>query len=143
MHAELESTPTRRRFRFTIGTLLLFTLCVGGLLGGFRAGYLWGFSRGAAEQAAERPFPKVYATADLDLPDGVDGLIELITTSIEPTSWDMVGGPGSACPYENPMVLIVCQTPTIHDHIAELLRQLRQHPAPLKKSPSTAAPNNK
>jgi general secretion pathway protein D len=55
-----------------------------------------------------------------------DSLIELITTTIEPDTWDEVGGPGSIAPFETTLSLVVSQTQDIHDQIVDLLEQLRR-----------------
>lgn len=55
-----------------------------------------------------------------------DSLIELITTTIQPTSWDEVGGPGSIAPFETNLSLVVSQTQEVHEEIADLLDQLRR-----------------
>ena len=53
-------------------------------------------------------------------------LIELITTTIAPDSWDEVGGPGAIQEFEGNLSLVVSQTQDIHDQIADLLDQLRR-----------------
>lgn len=55
-----------------------------------------------------------------------DALIELITTTIAPTTWDEVGGPGSIAPFETNLSLVISQTQEVHDQIADLLEQLRR-----------------
>ena len=55
-----------------------------------------------------------------------DSLIDLITTTIAPTSWDTVGGPGSVAPFETNLTLVVSQTQEVHEQIADLLQQLRR-----------------
>jgi general secretion pathway protein D len=55
-----------------------------------------------------------------------DSLIELITTTVEPTSWDEVGGPGSIAPFETNLSLVISQTQEVHEEIADLLEQLRR-----------------
>jgi general secretion pathway protein D len=55
-----------------------------------------------------------------------DSLIELITTTIEPDSWDEVGGDGSIAPFETNLSLVVSQTQEVHEQIVDLLRQLRR-----------------
>ena len=55
-----------------------------------------------------------------------ESLIELITTTVRPTSWDTVGGPGSIKGFEGTLSLVVSQTQEVHDEIADLLKQLRR-----------------
>lgn len=55
-----------------------------------------------------------------------DSLINLITTTISPQSWDDVGGPGSVEGFETNLSLVVSQTQDVHEQIADLLDQLRR-----------------
>ena len=55
-----------------------------------------------------------------------DTLIELITTTVEPDSWDEVGGPGTIADYPNNLSLVISQTQEIHEKISDLLEQLRR-----------------
>lgn len=55
-----------------------------------------------------------------------DSLIELITSTVKPTSWDSVGGPGSIAPFETNLSLVISQTQEVHDEIDDLLKQLRR-----------------
>lgn len=55
-----------------------------------------------------------------------DSLIELITTTVAPTSWDETGGPGSIKEFEGNLSLVISQTQEIHEQIADLLEQLRR-----------------
>ena len=55
-----------------------------------------------------------------------ESLIELITTTIAPDSWDEVGGPGAIQKFEGNLSLVVSQTQDVHDQIADLLDQLRR-----------------
>lgn len=55
-----------------------------------------------------------------------DSLIDLVTQTIKPQSWQEVGGPGSIKPYETNLTLIVSQTQEAHEDIADLLEQLRR-----------------
>lgn len=52
-----------------------------------------------------------------------DGVIKMITSTVEPTSWDEVGGPGSITRLGN--VLVINQTLRIHGQIAVLLEEVR------------------
>lgn len=53
-------------------------------------------------------------------------LIESITTSIAPTSWDEVGGPGAIQPFTNSAALVISQTTAIHSEIEEFLKAHRE-----------------
>ncbi|WP_197442404.1 general secretion pathway protein GspD [Lignipirellula cremea] len=55
-----------------------------------------------------------------------DSLIELITSTISPDSWDEVGGPGSLQGFDTNLSLVVSQTQEVHEAIADLLEQLRR-----------------
>ncbi|HXT59526.1 MAG TPA: hypothetical protein VN699_12875 [Pirellulales bacterium] len=54
-----------------------------------------------------------------------ESLIEAITTNLEPTTWDEVGGPGAVNEFTNAGALVISQTAEIHDQIAAYLRALR------------------
>jgi hypothetical protein len=71
---------------------------------------------------------RLYDVHDLAAPAGQGDfadLINLITTTIEPDSWDEVGGPGAIAPLCRRW-LVVTQTQEIHEQIEPLLVQLRQ-----------------
>jgi len=55
-----------------------------------------------------------------------DGLIDLITKTVEAESWDEVGGPGSMKPSPSNLSLVITQTQEVHERIADLLEQLRR-----------------
>jgi general secretion pathway protein D len=55
-----------------------------------------------------------------------DMLIDLITRTIAPTTWDAVGGPGSIAQFDQNFSLVISQTQEIHEQIADLLNQLRR-----------------
>ena len=55
-----------------------------------------------------------------------DTLIELITATIAPTTWDEVGGEGSIQGFPTNLSLVVSQTQEVHQQIADLLEQLRR-----------------
>jgi hypothetical protein len=63
-------------------------------------------------------------------------LIEVITKTIKPTSWDDVGGCGSILEYDagGVQVLVISQTWEIHEEILDLLNRLRNiRPGPLSE----------
>ena len=55
-----------------------------------------------------------------------DSLIELIQTTVDPTSWDAQGGPGSISPFPTNLSLVISNTQEVHEQIADLLEQLRR-----------------
>jgi general secretion pathway protein D len=55
-----------------------------------------------------------------------DSLMELITSTIQPTSWDEVGGPGSIAEFATNLSLVISQTQEVHEQIVDLLEQLRR-----------------
>ncbi|MDA1051586.1 MAG: general secretion pathway protein GspD [Planctomycetota bacterium] len=55
-----------------------------------------------------------------------DTLIELITSTIKPDTWDEVGGPGAIEPFPTNLSLVISQTQDVHEQIADLLEQLRR-----------------
>lgn len=63
---------------------------------------------------------KVFVGADYD------SLIELITTTIRPDSWDDVGGPGSVDQLDNAGCLVISQTLSVHRQVERLLLSLRR-----------------
>jgi hypothetical protein len=85
------------------------------------------------EEADNQLITKIYPVGDLVLPPGApegsqpdfDSLIDLIKSTVKPTSWDDVGGAGSVSPFENRMSVVTSQTQEVHEEIGDLLRQLR------------------
>ena len=55
-----------------------------------------------------------------------DSLIDLIVTTVQPTTWDDVGGPGSIAPFPTNLSLVISQTQEVHEEIVDLLEQLRR-----------------
>jgi len=80
-----------------------------------------------------------------------DTLIDTITSTVAPQSWDCVGGPGSieGMPYQDTDVIILSQTQDVHRHIASLLGKLRSVVGtkspdgrpPLRGKPESHSPN--
>ena len=85
----------------------------------------------AAEQKLETV---VYPVADLVLPANAppgseadfDALIDLITSTIDPTTWEAVGGTGSIAKFETNLSLTVSQTQEVHEKIVDVMTKLRQ-----------------
>jgi hypothetical protein len=74
-----------------------------------------------ARPATIRPF----RLEDLTWAD-FDTMINLITTIIEPESWDDVGGRGSIEAEPTRVALVVSQTPDVQDELSQLLTRLRR-----------------
>ncbi len=56
-----------------------------------------------------------------------DSLIQLITSTVKPQTWDEVGGPGSISEFRNNLSLVISQTQDVHEEIVDLLEQLRRN----------------
>ena len=55
-----------------------------------------------------------------------DSLMDLVVNTVEPGSWDEVGGPASVRPFETTLSLVIRQTQQAHEEIQDLLAQLRR-----------------
>ena len=55
-----------------------------------------------------------------------ESLIELITQTVSPKSWEANGGQGNIAPFETNLSLVVSQTQEVHEQIVDLLEQLRR-----------------
>ncbi|MGA2798588.1 MAG: permease prefix domain 1-containing protein [Thermoguttaceae bacterium] len=73
---------------------------------------------------ASKPPAKNLRDVKEDYTVNVDNLIEVITTTIKPSTWDTVGGPASISEYRG--VLIVSHTQDVHREIPKLLDKLRK-----------------
>ena len=99
------------------------------------------------EQDGSMLSTKVYDVSDLvacrdehDAPwDDYETLIDIINSTIQPTSWDEVGGPGSnkGASLGTAKVLVVSQTYRTHCQIAKLLAEIREI---AKKNPNGGPP---
>ncbi len=75
-----------------------------------------------------------------------DDLIEAITTTVEPESWEELGGPGSISPFYYNDCLVVSQTHQVHYKMFEMLEQIRKsdptllHPPTPVRSPRPQPP---
>lgn len=86
----------------------------------------------------------VYPVADLTQ-DGkdFDTLIDNITASVRPTTWEEVGGVGGVEPWPNEPALVIAQTDEVHREIADLLAQLREVNAQIQKEqPAEVVPKD-
>lgn len=78
-----------------------------------------------SDQAERQLVNRFYAIPNLiGNPAYHDILIEVITTTVEPDSWEELGGPGSVCPYLNG--LMISTTEEIHTKLDRLLVGLHQ-----------------
>ena len=55
-----------------------------------------------------------------------DSLIELITVTIAPDTWEDVGGPGTIAPFAKNRSLVIRQSEEVHEEIIELLEKIRR-----------------
>ena len=55
-----------------------------------------------------------------------DSLIDLITSTVRPTTWDSVGGPGSIAPFETGLSIVVSQTEEAHCRISRKRSKIAQ-----------------
>lgn len=60
------------------------------------------------------------------MPD-YDDLLETITSTVEPESWEKLGGPGSIAELPSCDVIVVQQTREEHEQVAQLLHLIRLH----------------
>ena len=118
----------RQRLYFGLGTLLLFVAACAAIFGCFRFGYDSGLTSGKQQWLDETTHPLVYNVGDINrAPDGeadFDTLINTMTTEIEKTSWDSVGGQGTIQPVNRDQVLIG-QTKQVHEQIRDFLQSIR------------------
>ena len=91
----------------------------------------------------------VYPVADLVQPgeakvggkgQDFDTLIEAVTETVAPDTWDEVGGPGTINEHWITSSLVVGQTQALHGSLARLLTGLRKLRAPLPEPPEGANP---
>lgn len=93
---------------------------------------------------------KVYPVFDLvvrppNAPGNRPGLdfqpfMSCIQTNIAPDTWVDVGGPSSIEPFVNSGALVISQTTSVHQEIAEYLKALRAAAAVQKRQPANANP---
>jgi len=94
-------------------------------------GMMGGGNRKAGEEppakstvAAAPPVANELAQPPRMVPD-FDSLIEVMTTTVKPQTWDEVGGPGSISELVAAKSIVISQTREVHDEVLELLRALR------------------
>jgi len=71
------------------------------------------------ETAGDGPFPAPDTEPDFE------PLIDLITSTVAPTSWDSAGGPGSISESRSANAIVFSQTEENHELVARLLEKLR------------------
>lgn len=59
-----------------------------------------------------------------------DTLINMITTSADPESWNDVGGPGEVVPFPLSDALVISQTSEVHERVEMLLMDVREKASP-------------
>ena len=123
-------------------------LGIGLLLGVFRAGYLLGFARGARETKAPVEYAVTYDVSDLVTPStgsngnataDFSGLINLVTTTVEPHSWRTAGGACEVVPFATNLSLVISQTKKGHQSVKSLFEELRKV---IEKSRQQAEPKS-
>ena len=78
----------------------------------------------AAEEIVD---PRVYNVGDLiDGEDDYEKLIEILTMTVQPDSWDQNGGAGSVVDHAKLQALVILQTRPTHAKIEKLLDALRE-----------------
>ncbi len=55
-----------------------------------------------------------------------ESLIELVQTTVQPDTWEELGGNGTISEYQTNLSLVINQTQEVHEEIVELLEQLRR-----------------
>ena len=89
------------------------------------------------EAAESKLTTRIYQVADLvemyrdengNVDTDFESLMDLIISTVQPTTWDDVGGPGSIARQSmgNAKVLAISQTQAVHEEIAALLTRLRE-----------------
>lgn len=120
-----------RAFRYSIATILLLAACVAGMLAGYQAGFSNGYSSGIEKRRSELPMVTIYECDTIfkgsqltqsELNDAGVGRLDLvimaIETTIEPDTWETLGGEGTMRPMgEN--AIAVKQRPYVHEQISE------------------------
>jgi hypothetical protein len=96
-----------------------------GGMGGIGGGMMSGMNGGFMSVPIKTPAARRSAAGPSDTPrTSFDDLIDAITSTIEPTNWDHVGGPGSIAPLGNS--LLISATPRMHEAITALMDGLRK-----------------
>jgi hypothetical protein len=91
------------------------------------------------EKAQAQSSTRIYPVRDLlardkDGPD-YESLIETITSTVAPDSWDEAGGPGTVREFYPSDALVISQSREVHERIEELLAKFRQAMPAMKLTP--------
>ena len=79
------------------------------------------------EKADEILTTKIYPVGDLlGTPRSWGPIMNIMTTIIQPDSWEDNGGPGSIQPLPTGDLLIICQKSDVHEQIEDLLVKIRR-----------------
>jgi hypothetical protein len=85
------------------------------------------------EKAGNELITRVYLVRDLVVQVSGDRsyhayqqLIDLVTATIAPTTWDEVGGPGAIHEFRPAMAVVISQTREVHEQVVELLESVRR-----------------
>jgi len=77
-------------------------------------------------QAGDTLITRIYPVGDLCKDaDDLNELVDVIHNTIQPDSWDEVGGPGTVVPWTRGTSLVILQTYHLHRRIVRLLAALR------------------
>ena len=68
---------------------------------------------------------RTYPVGDLSDEGDYDSLVEAITSTAKPQTWNKVGGPAQIAVVESCASLVISQTQDMHDEVLQLLRSLR------------------
>lgn len=98
------------------------------------------------DQADSFLFTRTYPVADLGDSPEFGRVVDAITNTVLPNSWDDVGGPGSIVVVPGSQSIVISQTRAAHEEILTLLRSLRSARAtqgpPPPKPPGEAKPKS-
>jgi hypothetical protein len=126
----------RKRWRFTLRTLLVLMLWLATLLATYRfsfdsgrrlgdqEGYQAGHRDGYQKKLEETPHARAYYVGDLLARHTFDELIARVQT-VDRQSWDRWGGIGSATGFNTSKTLVVLHTGHAHNQIQACLNDLR------------------
>lgn len=130
-----QSANKKFRFRFGLRLLLLLAMLIAIFLGAYEYGRRTGFDAGNRSGFAAglqaKVYPKAYRVSDLVLPAPTVGmadfqsLMDEIQREVQPTSWEVSGGPATLAPYPLNLSLVVSQTERGHDELQDYLAAKR------------------
>jgi hypothetical protein len=127
---EFRTSPrSRRRLFVSLAIGLVIGACLAAAWGGFRMGFERGYASGQPRWVKEDLREVAYDVGDLveldqnGKPD-IESLIDALTTTVEPPSWDDVGGLGTIAAIEAKQIR-VNQTPDVHESIQRILQSIR------------------